>query len=211
MKYKNILVLAPHTDDAELGCGGTMARFLEEGTEVHVAAFSIATDSLPEGVPSNTLELELLQSMSVMGIKPPNVHVYNFQVRKLSDRRQDILDELIRLRRIIHPDLVLLPSSHDVHQDHQVIYAEGVRAFKETSVFGYELPWNQLQSSVPALIVLEKRHVDRKWEALQSYKSQLTLNRSYFTEQFISGLASVRGTQMKAEYAEAYEVVRMIL
>lgn len=43
---KKVLVLAPHTDDAELGCGGSIAKFVEEGREVHVVSFSIAEDSL---------------------------------------------------------------------------------------------------------------------------------------------------------------------
>ena len=46
---QRVLVMSPHTDDAELGCGGTMARWIEEGAEVYEAAFSTAELSLPEG------------------------------------------------------------------------------------------------------------------------------------------------------------------
>ncbi|MBL6731310.1 MAG: PIG-L family deacetylase, partial [Bacteroidia bacterium] len=42
---QTVLILAPHTDDAELGCGGTIARFLEEGKKMYVAAFSTARAS----------------------------------------------------------------------------------------------------------------------------------------------------------------------
>ena len=45
---QTVLILAPHTDDAELGCGGTIARFLEEGKKIYVAAFSTARASLPD-------------------------------------------------------------------------------------------------------------------------------------------------------------------
>ena len=47
--YNNILVLAPHTDDGELGVGGTISRFIEEGANVYYAAFSTAEQSVPEG------------------------------------------------------------------------------------------------------------------------------------------------------------------
>ena len=47
--WKRVLVLAPHTDDGEFGCGGTMARLVEAGIEVHYHAFSIATRSLHRG------------------------------------------------------------------------------------------------------------------------------------------------------------------
>jgi len=46
---RRVLVLAPHTDDAELGCGGTIARLLTDGADVFVAAFSTAEESLPPG------------------------------------------------------------------------------------------------------------------------------------------------------------------
>lgn len=57
--FKTILVLAPHTDDGELGCGGSIVRFLEEGKEVYYVAFSTAEDSVPEGFPKNILEMEV--------------------------------------------------------------------------------------------------------------------------------------------------------
>ena len=55
MGWQRALVLAPHTDDGEFGCGGTMARLVEEGTDVRYVAFSIATRSLPEGFAPDTL------------------------------------------------------------------------------------------------------------------------------------------------------------
>ena len=65
---RRALVLAPHTDDAELGCGGTIARFLEEGVELRVAAFSTAEDSLPPGMPRTQLRDEFIESMGTFGI-----------------------------------------------------------------------------------------------------------------------------------------------
>ena len=56
--WQRVLVLAPHTDDGEFGAGGTMARLVEEGAEVRYVAFSIATRSLPEGFPPDTLARE---------------------------------------------------------------------------------------------------------------------------------------------------------
>ena len=56
---ERVLVLAPHTDDGEFGCGGTMARLVEAGCEVRYVAFSIATRSLPEGFLPDTLAREV--------------------------------------------------------------------------------------------------------------------------------------------------------
>ncbi len=209
MNFERLLVLAPHTDDAELGSGATIARFLESGMEIYVAAFATAKDSLPPGSNPFRLRDEFLEAMNVLGVPKGNLIVYDYPVRRLSYHRQEVLEELVRLRRDIKPEAVFLPSGNDFHQDHQVLHAEGLRAFKDITVLGYDLPWNQVTFSAQAYVTLERRHLEVKWEALKAYKSQFKLGRSYFTWEFVEGLARVRGTQVKAEYAEAFEVVRV--
>ena len=56
---EKILILAPHTDDGELGCGGSIARFIEEGKDVYYVAFSTAEESVEHGLPKNILEIEV--------------------------------------------------------------------------------------------------------------------------------------------------------
>jgi LmbE family N-acetylglucosaminyl deacetylase len=209
MLLKNVLVLAPHTDDAELGCGGTLARLIEEGSSVSVVAFSTAEASLPAGSKPGRLKAEFLDAMSSYGIPGEQLFVHDFPVRRLSSHRQEVLDELVKLRRIIKPDAVLLPSGADVHQDHQVVHAEGLRAFKEITIWGYELPWNHVTFPAQAFVRLEHRHLDAKWKALQRYTSQIELSRPYFTWEFVESLARVRGIQVKHPYAESFEVVRI--
>lgn len=204
-----ILVLAPHTDDAELGCGATIARLLEEGVDVFVAVFSIADESLPPGTPRGTLKEEFLEAISSLGIPQTNVFVYDYPVRRLSYHRQEVLESIVKLRRDLKPMAVLLPASSDLHQDHQIVHMEGLRAFKNITVWGYELPWNQVTFAANAFVILERRHLEKKWMALQSYRTQFVLARPYFSWDFIQGLARVRGAQVRAEYAEAFEVIRI--
>ncbi len=211
MDYRRALVLAPHTDDAELGCGGTLARLLEDGTEVHVMVFSTASDSLPADAPPDTLRREFATAAETLGIPPSQCYVYDYQVRRLSSSRQEVLEEMVAVRRAVEPDLVLLPSGHDLHQDHQVVHAEGLRAFKNGTVLGYELPWNHITFDAQAFVTLEPRHLEAKWAALQAYRSQFELERAYFSRGFIEGLARVRGTQVGGGIAEAFEVVRVKL
>lgn len=209
MKPETVLVLAPHTDDAELGCGASIARFTEEGSVVFVAVFSSAEESLPVGSPRDLLKQEFYRAMPLLGVKKSNTAVYGYQVRRLSYFRQEVLEEMIKLKKQIHPGMVLLPSGQDVHQDHQVIHMEGLRAFKDTTILGYELPWNHVTFSSQAFIVVKEHHLDKKCQALNEYKSQLELERAYFTRDFLLGLARVRGTQIKETYAEAFDVVRI--
>jgi LmbE family N-acetylglucosaminyl deacetylase len=205
----NLLVIAPHTDDAELGCGGTIARLLEEGTTVHVAVFSGAEDSLPSGAAPGTLIDEFKRAMEVLAIPESRQHIFDYKVRQMPEHRQSVLEALLRLRADVKPDMVLVPSGSDLHQDHHVIHMEARRAFKEVSLLGYELPWNHSTFSTQAFVRIEQRHLDLKWRALQQYKTQIQLKRAYFTRNFIDGLAFVRGAQIKVDYAEAFDVVRV--
>ena len=206
---QGVLVLAPHTDDAELGCGGTIARLLREGGEVFVAAFSTAEGSLPPGAVPTRLRDEFLSSMQILGIPPDKTFVFGYPVRRLSYYRQELLEELVKLRNLVNPNMVFLPSASDLHQDHQVLNAEGLRCFKDMTVWGYELPWNNIGFPAQAFITLEPCDLQAKWEALQAYKSQFELGRPYFSREFIEGLARVRGVQVKSPYAEAFEVMRL--
>src|SRR5581483_6380515 len=111
------LVLAPHTDDGEFGCGATMARLVEQGADVRYVAFSIATRSLPEGFAPDTLAREVREATAELGIPAANLTVHDFDVRTFPEHRQEILELLIQLWNEWEPDCVFQPSLHDVHQD----------------------------------------------------------------------------------------------
>ena len=99
--YQNVervLVLAPHTDDGEFGCGGSIARFVEEGKDVHYVAFSTAEKSVPKGLPNNILETEVKEATKRIGIPPANLIIYKYEVRKLNYIRQEILEELVHIK-----------------------------------------------------------------------------------------------------------------
>ena len=209
MKNKQrVLVLAPHTDDGELGCGGSIARFCAEGREVYYAAFSLCTRSLPDGLAPNTLEIEVKAATKVLGVKPENLILYDYDVRRFKEFRQDILEELVKIKSQVNPDLVFVPSPTDIHQDHQVISEEGLRAFKNTTLLGYEMPWNNLSFNTRCFVKLGEEEIATKVAALKEYKSQA--HRSYINENFIRSLAYTRGVQIGCQYAEAYEVIRYV-
>src|SRR6185436_16699098 len=94
-----IMVLAPHTDDGELGCGGTIAKLISEGKEVFYAAFSLCRRTLDEGLAPDTLEIEVKAATKVLGIKPANLKLYDYDVRNFHSFRQDILEDMVRLKK----------------------------------------------------------------------------------------------------------------
>ncbi len=206
---KNVLVLAPHTDDGELGAGGFISKLIEEGVKVTYVAFSTAEESVPDHLPKDILKIEVRAATSKLGIAEENLIIFNYQVRKLNYARQEILESLIKIKKQSNYDLVLMPSLKDIHQDHTTVAQEGLRAFKNTSILGYELIWNNLSFDTTCFVKLEEKHVEAKYKALQCYESQA--GRDYMSHEFIFSLAKTRGVQIGATYAESFEVIRWVI
>lgn len=204
-----ILVLSPHTDDGEIGCGGTICNLIKKGHNVHYMAFSSAEKSVPNMFPKNILKDEVKRATKIIGIDEEKITILDFEVRDFPIYRQEILEVLVKVSRDVNPDMVFLPSSTDTHQDHQVIFNEGFRAFKNTTILGYEIPWNNLTFTTNTFFVLEKNDIDKKISALNEYKSQ-NYKQPGLSE-YLGHLAHVRGGQIKFPYAEAFECIRFVV
>lgn len=209
MDFNNVLVLAPHTDDGELGAGGFIAKLIQQGSKVTYVAFSTAEESVPDHLPKDILKTEVKAATEKLGIAEDNLVIFDYQVRKLNYVRQEILEDLIKIRKNEIFDLVLMPSLKDIHQDHSTVAQEAMRAFKNTTILGYELIWNNLSFDTTCFIKLSHAHIESKFLALQCYESQS--GREYMGREFIFSLAKTRGVQIGAEYAESFEVVRWVI
>jgi LmbE family N-acetylglucosaminyl deacetylase len=207
-----ILIISPHTDDGELGAGGSISRFTREGNEIFHAVFSCCEESLPKTCHPDTLEKEFLAAQSVSGIKKENVFIYRNKVRHFPEVRREILESLVEIKKGIKPELVISPSINDYHQDHNVLAMECIRCFKnQSSILSYELPWNNLVSKKSCFVKLMKEDIEKKWNALTSYASQFELNRPYFSKEYTFAVAKMKGIECGSEYAESFEVIRWII
>ena len=203
------MVLAPHTDDGEFGCGATIAKFLDDGIEVFYTAFSVCEQAVPYGLSTDVLEKELKQATRVLGIPPENLIIHRYEVRKFPAFRQEILQDILDTKKTLRPDLVFMPSLDDIHQDHQTVAHEGLRAYKDTTLLSFEVPWNNRSFETSTFIRIKEHHLERKIQALHCYQSQS--HRHYANEDFLRSLALVRGTQLGTGLAEAFELVRLVM
>ena len=206
--FNRILAIGAHTDDIELMCGGTIAKFIEFGSQVFYTIFSYADKSLPKGFPKGSTRDELVQATSCLDIPLENLNLFDYEVRIFPDVRQDILENLIQLRFDINPDLVITHNSNDTHQDHKVISEETFRAFKQSaSIWGYESFKNNRVFNSDLYVKLQRVHIEKKIQAILKYKSQII---KYNYIEGVKGLAQYRGAQIACEYAECFEVLRII-
>jgi len=207
-----ILVISPHVDDVELSSGGTIAKLVKQNKKVYYAAFSDCQYSLVENFPKNTLEKECRKATKTLGIKAKNCFIFNFKAKYFCNESKQIFEKLEELRNSIKPDLVLIPSLSDIHQDHNTIARQAIAAFRRsTSIIAYEQPWNNIGFSPSFFIELSEEDMKKKHQALKCYKTQYHFNRSYFDKDFIYGLARTRGMQINSKYAESFEVIKYII
>lgn len=208
-QVQRVIVLAPHTDDGEFGCGGTIAKLTAENKEVYYVAFSACKQSVLPQFAEDILITEVQAATKILGVRSQNLILHDFPVRTFNFNRQDILQIMINLKKDINPDLVFMPSINDLHQDHSTIAIEGLRAFKFSSIFCYEVPWNNISFNTSCFVHLEKSQLDLKVNALQAYASQA--HRNYASEDFIRSLARTRGVQAGGTFAETFDVVRLVI
>ena len=206
--WKRALVLAPHTDDGEFGCGGTMARLVEAGTDVRYVAFSIATKSLPEGFPPDTLAREVREATAEIGIPESGLTVHDFEVRTFPERRQEILELLIALWEEWTPTPSSCRASATSTRTTRWSPPRACARSSGRRVLGYEIPWNNFNFDHQAYVGLEERHVERKVAALERYASQQ--HRNYANPEYVWSLARTHGINVNRDYAEVFEVYRIV-
>jgi N-acetylglucosamine malate deacetylase 1 len=207
--FQRVLAIAPHTDDVELGAAGTLQLLKAHGAEVRTIALCNAWQSLRPGFPKDTLITEFCAAQKVLGLDSSPDDIFDFPLRNFYSERQAILELFVKISREFRPDLILVPASTDVHQDHQVACQEANRAFKNSTIWGYELPWNNISFQAQAVVVLSEEQVSRKVEAVKAYASQA--QRAYLSEEFLRGWMIGRGVTVGYRYAEAFEVIRMVI
>lgn len=198
----NVLFLAPHPDDIEMGCGATAAKFVEEKHKILWIVFTS----------HKNLSTENMEAIRIIGLNEKDCLSLDFETRQLPEYRKEILDFLITVKSAFKPELIVGPSLNDCHQDHRVVAEEMMRAFKtSSSIICYELPWNHIRFDTQLFVHLEERHVEKKVDMLKKFKSQQSIRMVKFSEEFIRGLIAVRGSQADVKYAEAFEVLRWML
>jgi len=206
MTPKKVLILSPHPDDAEYGCGGFVSKLNTGLVDFEWIVFSTCDESLPESYGQATAIREHTEVMDMLRLKSTTMDI---PVRNFPEHRQVILDTLIACRNQFKPDLVVCPTLGDLHQDHRIVAEEAVRAFKaHASIIGYELPADHLSFTPSLFVVLSEFNFEQKWAMFSTYESQLFKVRAWNNYDYIKAMALYRGATIGVKYAEAFEVYR---
>jgi len=196
-----VLTIGAHPDDIELGAGGTIARHIMEGDEVH---FLVLTYGEQSGTKSER-EREAKESARVL--KAKSIKFGGIPDTKVTDGIETIM-AIEGVINEIKPDRVYTQCPRDRHQDHRnTALATFSAARRVTEIFSYESP-DSYPNFIPQYYVQISDTIPQKILALKQFRSQK--NKRFFEASAIKGLAKFRGYQIGVPYAEAFEVVRMI-
>ena len=190
-----ILLLAAHPDDIEFSMGATVSKLIREKHEIYLFCFC---DCEIKDEFRNAMKV--FSEIRVLGF-------YDYKVRTLPIHRQQVL-EIFKNTTPFKMDIVYLPCSFDIHQDHQVIHNEGVRAFKHSTIFGYSFAWNNISEDLRHFEIVTKEDVELKLKAIDCYKSQE--NRYYHNVDFIMSQIKNNGKIINQNFAERFEIIRQI-
>lgn len=203
------LFIGAHPDDIEFGAGATLAKAVEANIDCHALVLSDCHESLERFITDpKTLVHESQSALKILGVVAENASFLTFPVRNFPRERQDILQSLIEKARVCNYSRIYVPASSDVHQDHHIVAIEALRAFKFSTILGYELPWNSFGGEFRHFNCLEMRHVEQKNFAIMEFASQR--NKFYSGSEEIETVLKFRGLQINTQYAEAFEVLRWI-
>lgn len=199
---RRILAIGAHPDDLEIACGGTLAKFVDSGHEVH----GIVMSGGGRGGDGGTRPGEALAAAQVVGLT--SLSVLGLPDTELPDHQQAMIEAIETTLARLNADIVLTHSINDVHQDHQAVYLATVRAARNhPAILSYESP-SVTDQFTPRWFVDIDQYLDVKAAAVTAHQDQA--GKSYLSKKRMKAVAVVRGAQARTNYAEGFEVVRLL-
>ncbi|HKS51881.1 MAG TPA: PIG-L deacetylase family protein [Pseudonocardiaceae bacterium] len=199
---RRILAIGAHPDDLEIACGGTLAKFVDSGHEVHGLVMSGGgrggDGCARPGEALAAAQFMRLTSLSVLGLPDTELPAHQ---RTMIEAIETTLSRL-------NADIVLTHSINDVHQDHQAVYLATMRAARNhPAILSYESP-SANEQFMPRWFVDIDQYFDVKATAVSAHRDQA--GKSYLSKKHMKAVAVVRGAQARTRYAEGFEVVRLL-
>lgn len=198
------LYVGAHPDDVEIGCAGTILKRGEED-EAHYAVFSLCGEHSGLSFTEEDLNRDLLRSVAMMGIREDQIHIWNFENTRLRRCADEIREKLEELREKIEPERVYVHSVKDMHQDHQTVAEETVRAFRLRELRFYEVTSTTQGVFNPNLYVDISEQLKGKTGVLKCYETQRP--RPFFKQEYWRSRAIFRGIACGVQAAEAFELI----
>jgi len=200
---KKVCFIGAHPDDIELGCGALIAN-ISGSTEVLCVTLS---DNQKNPALQNVIE-EHSRSMAILGVPPDHDRVETFETRRFPHARQEILEYLFQLNRQFGPEVVFVHTKADIHQDHNVVTEEALRAFRGTTLLGFDALRSSYGFFPHFLVEVSKEDMERKVQALMEYKTYG--EKYYFDPEVLRATLIRHGALAERPFAEGFDILRIV-
>ncbi len=200
---KRVLFIGAHPDDIELGAGALIHNILPH-CEVTCVTLS---DNQKNPTLRNVLS-EHYESMKVLGVPREKVIVEKFETRYLPAHRQEVLEYLLKLRREIKPDIIFTHSKEDIHQDHNTVTQEALRAYRGITVLGFDVMRSSHGFFPNFFVEVNEENVNKKIEALAQYKTYA--DKYYFGAELLRATMVRHGALAEKDFAEGFDILRVV-
>lgn len=200
---QRILFVGAHPDDIELGCGAFLHHIIPT-TEVLCVTLS---DNQKNPNLKNVIP-EHFASFTVLGVPQDRIIIEQFETRKFPDMRQEVLEYLLKLRKDFKPDIVFVHTKSDIHQDHNVVTEEALRAYRGSTVLGFDVVRSSYGFFPHFLVEVNQADVDAKLAALAEYKTYL--DKYYFDPSLLRATMVRHGALAETPYAEGFDILRIV-
>lgn len=200
---ETVLCIGAHPDDIELGCGALISDIISQTRVVCVTM----SDNQKNPLHTN-LVAEHHASMSILGVQPEHVLLHDFATRRLKAARQEILEVMIDLKNRYHPEVVLVHTARDIHQDHQTVTEEALRAFRGTTLLGFDVLRSSYGFFPDFLVEVSEKGLQTKINALKAYITYA--EKYYFSEEIIRATALRHGALAERPFAEGFDILRIV-
>jgi LmbE family N-acetylglucosaminyl deacetylase len=203
----SLLCLGAHSDDIEIGVGGTILKLIAQGVRLNVV-WCVMSGAGDRGTEARNSAKAFLQDAESFEIK-----LGEFQDSYFPDQSREIKSWLLGLRDGFSPDVIFTHSREDDHQDHREISRLTTNVFRDHLVAEYEIPkWDGDLCRRNAYVPLSEAELSRKVDLLlEHFGTQRS--KDWFDAETFRGLARLRGMECRApeRFAEAFTVRKLIL
>jgi len=200
---KRVLFLGAHPDDIEIGCGALLHHIVKK---TNVLCVTLSDNQKNPDL--KQVKSEHLRSMEILGVAEEKVIFGPFQTRVFPNARQEILEYFLMLRKDFKPDLILTHSKQDVHQDHNTMTEEALRAFRGITVLGFDVVRSSYGFFPHFLAEVSEEDVNKKIEALSEYETYK--DRYYFNSDLTRSIMLRHGALAEVPYAEGFDILRIV-
>jgi LmbE family N-acetylglucosaminyl deacetylase len=206
-RVKRVLCLGAHSDDIEIGCGGTLLRMMEQSKSIEFYWLVLCAN------PERTVEARRSANAFLVRARKKTVVVKPFRDGFLPYLGSPVKECFEELKKVFTPDLIFTHCRHDLHQDHRVVCELTWNTFRDHFILEYEVPKYDADLRSPNFFVpLSEAHARKKVKSLMRYFITQQ-NRQWFSEELFYSLMRLRAVEAAspAPYAEAFYSRKVLL